>query len=60
MCDLFWPISALERDGLAVKLALNRRSAQARRHPLLNVVRLATNKRPTEDDSDKGTAVPKR
>jgi hypothetical protein len=60
MCDLFWPISARERDGLAVKLALNRRSAEARCRPLLNVVRLATNKLPTKDDSDKGAAVPKR
>ena len=59
MCDLFWPISARERDRLAVKLALNRR-AEAQRRPLLNVVRLATNKPPTEDHSDKGAAVPKR
>jgi len=59
MCDLFWPISARERDGLAVKLALNRR-AEARRRPLLNVVRFARNKLPTEDHSDKGAAVPKR
>ena len=59
MCDLFWPISARERDGLAVKLALNR-GAEARHRPLLNVVRLATNKLPTQDHSDKGAAVPKR
>jgi hypothetical protein len=55
MCDLFWPISARERDGLAAKLALNRRSAEARRRPLLNVVRLAAHELPTEDDSGKGT-----
>ena len=60
MCDLFWPISARERDGLAVKLALNRRSAEARRRPLLNVVRLAANKLPSEDGADEGAAVPKR
>jgi hypothetical protein len=60
MCDLFWPISARQRESLAVKLALNRRSAQARYRPLLNVVRLATHKLPTKNDSDKGTAVPKR
>jgi len=60
MCDLFWPISARERDGLAVKLALNRGSAEARCRPLLNVVHLATNKLRTNDDSDDGAAVPKR
>ena len=59
MCDLFWPISAREREGLAVKLALDRRG-EARRGPLLNVVRLATHKLPTEDHSDTGAAVPKR
>jgi hypothetical protein len=59
MCDLFWPISARERDGIAVKLALNRR-AEARRRPVLNVVRLATDKLRTEEHSDNGAAVPKR
>jgi len=50
MCDLFWQISARDRDGLAVKLAVYRRSAGLRCRQLLNVVRLATPKTPIKND----------